>query len=147
MKSIIITSVLSFFLLICHTSISAVTLSDRCQSALFSDESLTEETEQLSIYSRLFLKVHCGLLPKGSYVITTQWLDEIGRLQAERAHKFKIGFPRYHTAKFKFKQMPKGTIRRMMSGNDFEKHQYGKWSVLTFINNEEIDRKYFTITE
>lgn len=148
MKTFIVThSPLIFFLLLGHASVSAVTLSDHCQSALFSDKSLSQETDQLSIYSRLFLRVHCDVLLRGEYIINTQWMDEQGKLRTERQHKLYLGLPRSYSAVFKFKQMPTGSLNRLASGSDFDEHQYGRWSVLTFINGEEIDRKYFTITE
>ena len=87
------------------------------------------------------------MLTADSYVINTQWMDEKGKLQAEREHKALVGFPRPYAAVFKFKQMPVGSLKKMSSGDDFEVYQYGTWSVLTFINGEEIDRNYFTITE
>ena len=148
MKGVIITlCLLAFFLLGGNSPIGAVTFSHQCQSAFFSDESLTHKTEQLNVYAKLFLKVHCEVLLRGEYIINTQWMDEQGMLRTERKHTFKLGFPRSYSAVFKFKQMPIGSLNRLASGKDFDEYQYGRWSVLIFINGEEIDRKYFTITE
>lgn len=148
MKLIIIApSLLLFFLLVGNAPIGAVTLSRHCQSTLFSDEFLTQETAQLSIYARVFLKVYCEALLQGEYTINTQWMDEQGMLRTVREHSFKLGFPRSYSAVFKFKQTPLGSLSRLSSGKDFDEYQYGRWSVLIFINGEEIDRKFFTITE
>ena len=148
MKGVIITPcLLAFFLLAGNSSVSAGRLGDHCHSTFFSDESLTQVTEQLSIHDRLFLKVHCEVLFQGEYIINTQWMDEQGMLRTEREHKFKLGFPHAYSAIFKFKQMPMGSLNRLASGKDFDEYQYGRWSVLIFLNGEEIDRKYFTINE
>lgn len=148
MKHVIIApSLLLLFLLVGNTPVGAVTLSRYCASDLFSDESLRQKTEQLSINERLFLKVHCEALIQGEYIINTQWMDERGMLRSEREHTFKLGLPRSYSAIFKFKQMPMGSLNRLASGKDFDEYQYGRWSVLIFINGEEIDRKYFTIAE
>ena len=148
MKLLIVSPiVLLFSLLAGSASVSAVAFNNLCQSTLFSDKSLTRETEQLNIYERLFLKIDCELLAGGEYIINTQWMDEQGELRSERAHQFQLGFPRSYSAVFKFKQMPTGSLNRLASGNDFDGFQYGRWSVLVFINGEEIDRKYFTIEE
>ncbi|MDB4516353.1 hypothetical protein N9089_01995, partial [Crocinitomicaceae bacterium] len=106
-----------------------------------------EQTEQISIYERVYLLVHCESLPEGSYTISTQWMDEEGKLHTERPHSFQVASQQDHSAAFKFKQMPMGMMKTMSSGKDFEEHQYGKWSVLTFINSDEINRDYFTITD
>ena len=116
-----------------------------CKSTVYSDNSFTQIADSFSIYDEVYLRVRCEVLPKGTHIISTQWIDEHGRLQSERGQTFEIGFPRGHSASFKFKQMPQGSIKRMTSGDDFEDHQYGRWSVLTFINNEEIGRNHFTI--
>lgn len=93
------------------------------------------------------MKVHCEVLLQGEYYINTQWMDEKGMLRAEKEHKFKLGFPRSYSTVFKFKQMQIGSLNRLASGKDFDEYQYGRWSVLIFLNEEEIDRKYFTINE
>ena len=116
-----------------------------CNSTVYSDTYFTQIADSFSIYDEVYLRVRCKALPKGTHKISTQWIDENGRLQSERGQTFEIAFPRGHSATFKFKQMPQGSIRRMTSGDDFEDHQYGRWSVLTFINNEEIGRNHFTI--
>ena len=148
MKTLIVThSPLLFFLLVGYAPVSALAVSDHCQSALFTDKSLSQETDQLSIYSRVFWRVHCDVLLRGEYIINTPWMDERGKLRTERHHKFHLGLPRSYSAVFKFKKMPLGSLNRLASGKDFDEHQYGRWSVLTFINGEEIDKKYFIITE
>ena len=133
--------------LIDHTAAGGAVLSELCETNLFSDQDLTTRVEQLSIFEKAFLEVSCEVLVQGEYVITTQWMDATGKLQAERQHEVLLGFPRPYSAVFKFKQMPKGSLKRMSSGDDFEPYQYGEWSVLSFINGEEIDRSYFTIIE
>lgn len=125
----------------------AEALSSSCKASLYSDNNFTQQSSKLSVYESVYLHVICGVLPKGSYTINTQWMDENGMLQSERAQNFQVRFPRGHSATFKFKQMPKGTWNRMFSSDDFDKNQYGRWSVLVFINDEKIDRNYFTITE
>ena len=121
-------------------------LSSRCTIAMYTNTLFQEPVNSFSIYQKAYLRVFCNVLPVGSYNITTQWIDGEGGLQAEHAQEFEINFPRYHASTFKFKQMPKGMVNRLFSGKDFEEHQFGRWSVLTFINNEQIGRKYFTIT-
>ena len=125
----------------------SVEMNELCDTALYADQSLNNRIDQFSVYDTVFLEVHCQVLTRDSYTISTQWMDETGNLQAERTHDFLLGFPRPYSAVFKFKQMPKGSLRRMSTGDDFEEHQYGKWSVLSFINGEEIDRSFFTITQ
>lgn len=128
-----------------HSVCCAQEVAPYCKSTIYSDNSFTDVADSFSIYDEVYLRVHCDALPKGTHKITTQWMDASGRLQSERGHTFEIVFPRGHSASFKFKQMPQGSIKRMTSGDDFEDHQYGLWSVLTFINNEEIGRNHFTI--
>ena len=125
----------------------ARSLAPSCKSAIYSDTSFSQPADQFNIHDEIYLRVYCEVLPKGTHKISTQWIDERGRLQSERVHTVEIGFPRGHSVSFKFKQLPQGSIKRMTSGDDFEDHQYGRWSVLTFINNEEIGRKFFTITD
>ena len=120
--------------------------SSSCKASIYANNTLTQQADKFSVYETLYLKVTCGVLPKGSYIVNTQWIDENGTLQSERAQNFQVGFPRGHSAAFKFKQMPKGTLKRMLSSDDFDEFQYGRWSVLVFINNEKISRNYFTIT-
>lgn len=146
-RAVITPCFLVVFLFVVTSSIEAVRLGDSCQSTFFSDETLQQETEELSIYARLYLKVQCELLLQGEYIINTQWMDEQGMLRTEREHKFKLGFPRPYSATFKFKQMPIGSLKSLSSGKDFDDYQYGRWSVLIFLNGEEIERKYFTINE
>ena len=122
-------------------------ISSRCKSSTYKDNNFTQMVNNFAIYEKVYLYVYCEVLPKGSYAINTQWMDRNGMLQSERAQEFRVEFPRGHSAAFKFKQMPKGTLRQMMSGDDFDDFQYGRWSVLVFINNEKIDRNYFTITK
>ena len=122
-------------------------LSDFCIASIYSDKALSQLADQFSVYDDVFLRVSCEALPRGSFQISTQWIDEQGRLQAERAHTVEIEFPRGHSVSFKFKQMPQGSIKRVISGQDFEDYQYGRWSVLTFINTDKIGRNFFTITE
>ena len=136
---------LSAFYLTSYSVSFAQEVAPYCTSTIYSDNSFTQITDNFSIYDEVYLRVYCKALPKGTYKISTQWMDENGRLQSERGQTFEIGFPRGHSASFKFKQMPQGSINRMTSGDDFEDHQYGRWSVLTFINNEEIGRNHFTI--
>lgn len=148
MNRIILALILVVPAILCnHDAVRAIKLNEFCQTKLFSDRVLTTQVEQLSIYEKVFLEVRCDVLLKGSYVINTQWMDEKGKLHAERGHEFLLGFPRPYSAVFKFKQMPVGSLKKVSSGDDFEAHQYGKWSVLSFINGEEIDRTYFTIIE
>ena len=118
-----------------------------CTSTIYSDTSFSQPADRFNIHDEVYLRVYCEALPKGTHKISTQWMDERGSLQSERVHTFKIGFPRGHSASFRFKQLPQGSIKRMTSGADFEDHQYGRWSVLTFINNEEIGRNYFSISD
>ena len=122
-------------------------LSDFCIASIYSDKALSQLADQFSVYDDVYLRVSCEALPRGSFKISTQWMDEQGRLQAERVHTVEIEFPRGHSASFKFKQMPQGTMKRVTSGQDFEEYQYGRWSVLTFINTDIIGRNFFTITE
>ena len=129
------------------TDALCVEMNELCDTALFADRALSTRIDQFSVYDTVFLEVHCQVLIRDSYTISTQWMDETGNLQAERTHDFLLGFPRPYSAVFKFKQMPKGSLKKMSTGDDFEEHQYGKWSVLSFINGEEIDRTYFTITQ
>ena len=133
--------------LVGHSDSGGVQLSELCETDLFSDQELTARVDQFSIWDTAFLEVRCKVLVRDSYVINTQWMDETGKLQAEREHKASLGFPRPYSAVFKFRQMPVGSLKKMSAGEDFEAYQYGQWSVLTFINGEEIGRTYFTITE
>ena len=119
----------------------------QCKAETFADDTFKDQTDQISIYERVYLMIHCRDLAEGSYTINTQWMDEEGTLHTERASKFEVTSQQDYSAAFKFKQMPKGTFKRMSSGQDFEDHQYGRWSVLTYINGEKINRNYFTITD
>ena len=125
---------------------SAESLASSCNSTIYSDSKLSQKTDTVSIYETVFLHIVCGVLPIGSYTISTQWMDEEGTLQSERTHNFQVEFPRSHSVGFKFKQLPKGSLKRMLASDDFEDFQYGRWSVLAFLNNEEIGQSYFTIT-
>ena len=122
-------------------------IGNKCQTGMFTDEAFDKQIDRISIYERVYLLVHCESLPKGSYTINTQWMDEDGKLQNERPHSFQVVSEQNYSAAFKFKQMPMSMMNTMASGKDFEEHQYGKWSVLTFINSDEINRNYFTITD
>ena len=140
--------IISLVISLCMSTLcSSKDLASLCTASIYSDNTLTQRAERFSIYDEVYLRVYCKALPKGTYKISTQWMDERGRLQSERVHTAGIGFPRGHSASFKFKQMPQGSVQRMTSGKDFEEYQFGRWSVLTYINNEEIGRNYFTITE
>jgi hypothetical protein len=129
------------------TDAFSVEMNELCETTLFADQGLSTRIDQFSVYDTVFLEVSCEVLIRDSYVISTQWMDETGNLQTEHTHDFLLGFPRPYSAVFKFKQMPKGSLKSMSTGDDFEEHQYGKWSVLSFINGEEIDRTFFTITQ
>ena len=148
MKTLLIsTALVGAVLHLCGVEAHSVEMAELCRTDLFADRELSTRIDQFSVYDTVFLEVHCEVLIRDTYVISTQWMDETGNLQAERNHKFMLGFPRPYSAIFKFRQMPKGTLKAMSSGDDFDEHQYGKWSVLSFINGEEIDRTYFTITQ
>lgn len=143
-----ICTLLLFLICLTYSSVcQARSLASHCKSAIYSDTSFSQPADQFNIYDEVYLRINCEALPKGTHKISTQWMDEQGRLQSERVHTVKIGFPRGHSATFKFKQLPQGSIKRMTSGDDFEDHQYGRWSVLIFINNEEIGRTFFTILD
>lgn len=139
----------AFMIVLCLTVNNCYSraLASNCSANTYSDNSFTQAADKFSIYDEVFLRVQCEALPIGEHIISTQWMDEKGRLQSERIHTVEIGFPRGHSASFRFKQMPQGSIKRMASGEDFENFQYGQWSVLTFVNNEEISRIFFTIRD
>lgn len=130
-----------------HYSCRADSLISACNAAIYSDHKLSQKSDKFSIHETVYLHIVCGVLPEGSYTINTQWMDESGALQSERAHNFQIDFPRSHSIAFKFKQLPKGSLKRLLASDDFEDFQYGRWSVLAFINNSEIGQSYFTITD
>ena len=147
MNKIIISLLLASFALTSTALGSTNGLGSQCRTGMFTDDTFSEQTDLINIHERVFLLVNCKSLPEGSYTISTQWMDEEGKLHTERPHSFKVASQQDYSAAFKFKQMPKGMLKTMSSGQDFEEHQYGKWSVMTFINTDEINRNYFTITD
>ena len=122
-------------------------IGSQCKTETFKDDAFSFQSDQFSIYEKVYLLIQCKGLPEGAYSVYTQWMDEEGRPQTKRVHKFNVASQRDYSVAFKFKQIPKGTLRKLSSGQDFEDYQYGKWSVLTFINDDQVERKYFTITD
>ena len=133
--------------IVLSTTSRAGVSASQCSVTMYDDISLAEPVDTITIFQRAYLRVFCTILPVGEYTISTQWMDSYGKLQAEHSQRFTVRFPRYHASTFKFKQMPKGSLTKLLSGEEFEEHQYGRWSVLTFLNEAKIDQKYFTITE
>jgi hypothetical protein len=99
------------------------------------------------VYEQVYLKIYCKDLSQGEHQISTEWVDNEGGLQRSDIHKFLLTKQQDYTCFFHFKLMPKGSLLRMISGNDFDDEQYGQWAVLTYIDNHQIGRNEFSYND
>ena len=135
------------FLLTKNKPCFSETLSSHCQASTYSDGAFTQKADLFSVSQKVYLKVTCKHLPIGTYTINTQWIDSKGGLQTERGHTFTIDSPKSYSAYFGLTHFPKGTLRQIVSGGEYEDEQYGNWSILTFINGENINKSYLSVTD
>lgn len=125
----------------------AKSLASACNSSIYADSKLSLVSEVFSIHEKVYLRINCSQLPMGAYRINTQWIDQNGMLQSERYTNLNVGFLKDYSVVFEFKQLPKGTLKRLLTNHDFDDFQYGQWSVLVFINTERIGRYSFNIED
>ena len=122
-------------------------ISPHCESATFSDNTFTKKRDSFSVYEQVFLKIYCTGISKGEHQINTEWIDNEGGLQRSVGHVFQLKKRQDYSCFFQFKLMPKGSLLRMLSGKDFDDEQYGRWTVLIYVDNHQIGRNEFSLND
>ena len=93
------------------------------------------------------MKIYCQNLKPGDHVISLEWMGAEGGLQRADNHSFKLTSAQDYSCFFTFKLMRKGTLLQMWSGKDFDDAQYGKWNVIAYLDNIEIERNQFSFKD
>jgi hypothetical protein len=137
----------SLFCLANYSFCFASTLSPHCKSSTFSDNTFTLKANSFSVYEQVYLKIYCEGLSQGEHRINTEWIDNQGGLQRSDSHIFLLKKRQDYSCFFQFKLMPKGSLLRMLSGNDFDDEQYGQWAVLIYVDNHQIGRNEFSLND
>ena len=122
-------------------------ISPQCKASTFSDNTFTKNVDAFSVYEEVYLKIYCKGLSQGEHQINTEWIDNEGGLQRSDSHKFLLKKLQDYTCFFRFKLMPKSTLAQMFTGKDFDDEQYGKWAVMTYIDNYQIGRNEFSLDD
>ena len=130
-----------------YSACSSIALSPLCVASTFSDSTFTNKADSFSVYEQVYLKIYCKGLSQGEHQINTEWIDNEGGLQRADSHVFLINKQQDYSCFFQFKLMPKGSLLRMLSGNDFDDEQYGQWTVLIYVDNHQIGRNEFSLND
>jgi hypothetical protein len=130
-----------------YSACCASALSPQCEARTFSDNTFTNKAESFSVYEQVYLKIYCKGLSQGEHQINTEWIDNEGGLQRADSHVFHTNKQQDYSCFFQFKLMPKGSLLRMLSGNDFDDEQYGKWTVLIYVDNHQIGKNEFFLND
>lgn len=118
-----------------------------CTAATYGDRSYTKAQDTFSVYGKVYMRLHCQNLGPGDHVISVEWIDAEGGLQRADNHPFSLVLAQDYSCFFTFKLMRKGTLLQMLSGRDFDDAHYGRWSVIAYLDNQEIWRNHFSFED
>ena len=126
---------------------AALAVGSPCVATTYADRSYTKAQDAFSVYGKVYMRIHCQNLGLGDHVISVEWIDTEGGLQRADNHPFSLASPQDYSCFFTFKLMRKGTLLQMLSGKDFDDAQYGRWSVIAYLDNQEISRNQFSFED
>ena len=137
-NNLLITALCSLFL---YSSAYAY----ECEGKLFDEPSFLNEKQELSIYDKVYLMIICKNLPRGNYELSVIWENPEGKVIRMDTQTFFVDEPGDRRSSFWLKLIKKGPFERNFTNTDFDREHYGKWRVISYLQDEIIITKSFTM--
>ena len=116
-----------------------------CEGKLYDEPSFLDEKQELSIYDKVYLIIICKNLPLGNYELSVIWENPGGKVIRMDTQTFFVDEPGDRRSSFWLKLLKKGPFERSFTNTDFDRKNYGKWRVISYLQNEIIITKSFTM--
>jgi len=116
-----------------------------CEGKLYDEPSFLDEKQELSIYDKVYLIIICKNLPLGNYELSVIWENPGGKVIRMDTQTFFVDDPGDRRSSFWLELLKKGPFERSFTNTDFDRKNYGKWRVISYLQNEIIITKSFTM--
>ncbi len=137
-KNLLITALYSLFLY-------GTAYAYECEGRLYDEPSFFYEKQELSIYDKVYLMIICKNLPRGNHELSVIWENPTGKVIRMDTQTFFVDEPGDRRSSFWLKLMKKGPFERSFTNTDFDRENYGKWRVISYLQDEIIITKSFTM--
>lgn len=118
-----------------------------CTGATYNSTAFQQETAQFSPYEKIYLILSCTGLAPGRHTMHVNWMHSKRGLIRSDQHIFDADAGQKQGIYFWFKLSKKGPLASMFSNQDFHEENFGDWSVETYLDDELVVTKPFTILD
>ncbi len=105
----------------------------------------SKEKKIFSPHEKIYIYVKFSELPPGEYNFNTAWLKYNGEVELYKSSKLKIDYATDYIYYSWFELTPKGTLKRMVSGGEYDFEQRGNRVVTVELNGEQLCKCEFEI--
>lgn len=118
-----------------------------CSAGTYNSTAFEKEVSQFSPYEKIYLIVSCtGLIP-GEHTMYANWIHQTRGLIRSDKFVFTAQDDKKRGIYFWFKLSKKGPMASMFSNQDFHEENFGAWSVETYLDDELVVTRSFTIMD
>lgn len=118
-----------------------------CTGATYNSTAFQEETSHFSPHERVYLIVSCtGLIP-GDHTMHINWVHSKQGIVRSDKHEFGTESAEKRGIYFWFRLSRKGPMASMLSNQDFYEQNFGEWSAETYLDDELVLTRSFTISD
>ena len=115
-------------------------------SGLYKEKTFTEATAVFTPYEKIYLLVAFRQLQAGKYTLTTDWLTPWGELEHQTNYSFEINELTPSWKVYSWLSLRRnGPVKRLLTGDEFNKEFYGTWTVRLFLNGRQIQTQSFDV--
>jgi hypothetical protein len=118
-----------------------------CISGVYSNNTFLEKSATFYAFDNVYLKFECSNLTPGNYNLNLEWINPKGILQKNSSHSFIIDSNQNYVMHFSFRLNQNGVFSQIFTGEEFAEEQYGKWKVISYLDNHRIGENQFHIVK
>ncbi len=118
-----------------------------CTGNTYREAEFDKEETHFSPYDTIYLIVDCTDLEPGMHTMHANWVHAQRGLVRSDKYQFENSEREKRGIYFWFKLSKKGPIASMLSNQDFYEKNFGDWTVDTYVDDELVLTRQFTLSD